>query len=407
MIKTICWSKFWNFFGYGFSSGIPYFWIAMTFPTYVADQHMAQHFSWISLLFLPYTFKPLWALGIEYILHRYHPQRARCLKAVLFASQVGIMSALVYLSHHIHLGGMLLKNLWVWTLILGFFGSIQDIIMEGYRIQASDEQSVLSQYLFGTQTGFRVAGIVMSSGTLCIAHYWSWSYAISVLIGCMGIVTLFTVWTVNFHAMPQAKSSYSTQLRETLHDLFSRSAMPFSFFLHLLSYKVIDGFIRWMWPVFLINQGYSKLELTYADKGLGWLSVVVGGFIAQRVLTNYSIKKSLIGWAFLQTAAYSLMFLQYSVGKHLGVLFINSCIQQTLSGAGNLLIWVYISHYCYGNNVMIKSSIASSVFSLERVGVAWCSSLIYQSVAPHTFFMLGIILCSMFSIIFMYRWRAL
>lgn len=405
MIKNICWTQFWRFFGCGFSSGIPYFWIAMTLPMYVADKHMATHFSWISFLFFPYTLKPLWAVGLDYAAHRYYAQKARWLKAILLISQTCIMCALLCISGHINSSNM--NFLWFWTLVLGFFGSIQDIIMEGYRIQASDQQEIMGNYIFGTQTGFRVAGLAMSSGALCLAHYWSWTYAMYALMGCMGGIIVVTGFTVNLNSAPKSVRhvvpSYGAQLRKTLQTMFSWESLPVSFFSYLFSYKIIDGFIRWMCPVFLVNQGYSKLELMYADKGLGWASVLLGGIIAQKALTVCSVRKALGGWAVLQTAAYGIMLLQWYVGKHLGVLFVSSCIHQTLSGAGNLLIWVYISGYCYGNDAMMKYSIVSSAFSLERICVAWCSSVLYQNLDPCMFFILGILFSSIASIILMYE----
>jgi PAT family beta-lactamase induction signal transducer AmpG len=402
MIKNICWTQFWRFFGCGFSSGIPYFWIAMTLPMYGADQYMATHFSWISFLFLPYTLKPLWAVGLDYATHRYQAQKALWLKTILLISQACIVYALLCIAGHINDSNI--TCVWFWTIVLGFFGSIQDIIMEGYRIQASDRQETMGNYIFGTQTGFRVAGLVMSSGALCIAHYWSWTYAMYALMGCMGAIFVTTGLSVNLNTAPKpvraSALSYGVQLRTTLEEMFTWGSLPVSFFLHLFSYKIIDGFIRWMWPVFLVNQGYSKLELMYADKGLGWASVLLGGIIAQKALTVYTVRKALGGWAILQTAAYVIMPLQWYVGKHLGILFISSCMHQTLSGAGNLLVWVYISRYCYGDDAMMKYSIVSSVFSLERICVAWCSSVLYQHVDPCVFFIFGILFSCIASVAF-------
>ncbi|WP_162480151.1 AmpG family muropeptide MFS transporter [Holospora elegans] len=376
----------------GFISGVPYFWVAMTLPLCIANQTgHAQYFKKLSILFLPYVFKPCFA-AVLHIVASFFGSR-NFLKYTVLIAQACIVWCL-YQSAQCTTP-LQFEKLWAFGFIIACFGAIQDIVTEGYRIDVSKNQSFSAENLFGNQTGFRIAGLFVSSGALGIAHYGSWKLSGYVIIFGISIAMMM----IALDSLPYKKSLvnkfdfflYCATLKKELKDFFFWNRVPFWLLIHLFAYKVIDAFIRWMLPLFLYTQGYSNIELMYADKGVGWVSFLFGGFFAHKILKYISLKKTLFGWSLLQTAAYSTCVLQWYVGKHMGLIFLNALIHQMLSGAGNILIWVRISDYCRSSHTMMRYSIMSSCFTLDRLCVVWCASWIYGQTEPIVFFLVGII----------------
>ena len=395
--------QFGRFLLLGFLSGVPYFWIAITLPLCVANQTgYSGYFKGLSVLFLPYAIKPFFASILHYCAA--FVQHRCFLKYSVLSAQSVIMLCLYHSAQCMN--PLAFKKLWMWSLIIACFGAIQDIILEVYRITVSEKSTHSSENLLGNQTGFRLAGLFVSSGALGLAHYGSWklsSYGIilGISIGMIVIVLDSSFSKVSFPQEPGCLS-YWNSLKKELDDFFSWDRVPWWLLIHLFAYKVIDAFIRWMLPVFLYKQGYSNIELMYADKGLGWASVLLGGFLAHKILHHISLKNALLGWGILQTMADSTCLLQWYFGKHMGLLFFNSFIHQLLSGGGNLLVWVYISDYCRSSHTMMRYSIVSSCFTLDRLCVAWCASWIYGCTEPVLFFILAMVFAALSSMTFLY-----
>ena len=359
--------QFGRFLLLGFLSGVPYFWIAITLPLCIANQTgHSGYFKGLSVLFFPYVIKPFFASVLHYcaasVSHRYF------LKYAVLSAQTVIMGCL-YQSAQCMIP-LEFEKLWVWSFIIACAGAIQDIILEAYRITVSKTSVLSSQNLLGNQTGFRLAGLFVSSGALGLAHYGSWklsSYGIILGISiAMMVIVLDSSFSKTLFTKEPESLSYWNSLKKELTDFFSWHRVPWWLLIHLFSYKITDAFIRWMLPVFLYKQGYSNIELMYADKGLGWGSVLLGGFCAHKILCHISLKSALLGWGILQTMADSTCLVQLYLGKHMGLLFFNSFIHQLLSGGGNLLIWIYISDYYRSSHTMMRYSIISSCFTLDR-----------------------------------------
>ncbi|WP_129591971.1 hypothetical protein [Holospora curviuscula] len=301
--------------------------------------------------------------------------------------------------------------LWIWGCVIACFGAIQDIILEGYRINVSKPQISSTQNLLGNQTGFRLAGLFVSSGALGISHYGSWKLASYVIIGAISIAMLLigvnSPFPRELFTKEQESSSYWASLKKELKDFFSWNRFPLVLLIHLFAYKMIDAFIRWMLPLFLYGQGYSNIELMYADKGLGWGSVLLGGFVAHKALQRIPLKWALLAWGIAQTIADSTCLFQWYLGKHMGLLFFNSFLHQMLSGVGNLLIWVYISDYCRSSHTMMRYSIISAWFTLDRLCVTWCASLVYGRTHFLTFLALGMLFSALSAMTFLYSQKVM
>ncbi|ETZ07456.1 putative transporter AmpG 3 [Holospora obtusa F1] len=384
-------------------SGIPYFWISLTLPLCIANQaKQAEYFKGLSILFLPYVFKPLFAAVLhilEKLLIRHH-----FIKYSVLSAQAVIVFCLYQSAQYTN--PFQFEKLWMFGIIIACFGAIQDIVSEGYRIEISKTCSFSVRNLFGNQTGFRIAGFFVSSGALGIAHYGSWkisSYVIMIgLMISMIVIMMDPLFSVSFSTKDLKLQSYWCALKDEFKDMFFQNRIPFWVFIHLFSYKVIDAFIRWILPLFLYSQGYSNIELMYADKGMGWIGFLLGGFFAHKSLQYASLKQSLLGWGIVQTVGYSTYLLQWNTGKHMGLIFFNAFIHQILSGSGNILIWIYISNYCRSSHTMMRYSIISAYFTLDRLCVVWCASWLYGNTNPGLFFVLGILFSACSVLTFLY-----
>lgn len=197
----------------GFSSGIPIFLIFSTLSFWLSEAGIQRStitmFSWAALA---YAFKFIWAPLIDRLPLPYLTRKLGKRRGWLLVSQILVAIAIcsmAFTDPSIHGGSVgpfsSLTFMAISAIFLGFSSATQDIIVDAYRIELTQDTSVQTVMASTYNAGYRIATIVTQLGALLFAAslgtamgnyiYEAWQSTYLLMAGLMmiGIVTTLVI----------------------------------------------------------------------------------------------------------------------------------------------------------------------------------------------------------------------
>ena len=172
----------------GFAAGLPNLLIFDTLSAWLRDSGVTlEMIGFFGLATLSYALKFVWAPLLDRtnipVLTKWLGHR----RSWMLVTQLMVILGLWMISGsnpQTNLAGVAL-----FAVIVGFFGATQDIAIDAWRIEASDDtrHGVMAA---AYQLGYRVAQIVAGFIPLALAQYYNWnlSYAVMAALMCIGLV---------------------------------------------------------------------------------------------------------------------------------------------------------------------------------------------------------------------------
>ncbi len=378
-LLTFCDKQILSIFLFGFSSGLPFLLTLSTLTIWLKESGVNN--TTIGLFVattIPYTFKFLWGPMVDQVkipfLSVFLGQR----RSWALLAQIVLVFMLLGLGASDPKSNILETALWAFG--VAFFSAIQDIVLEAYRIEIVTETqkgAAASAIVLGWRMGMMTSG----AGALFLAATFSWQIAYDIMAACMlvGLITTLCspspptlVFSPAPHLSVQAKtherfwhwisSTYGPPLKELWQTYDWRIVLAFIVF-----YKVGDTTLNVMNTPFLVELGFSKLEIAHVAKFFGIFAMIVGGFVGGLFLNRYGILPSLILCASLQFLS-SLMFVaQALVGHNLSVLILTIGIENLTCGLGATAFIAYLSSLCSIPHTATHFALLSSFGSLTRI----------------------------------------
>ena len=276
----------------GFSCGLPYMLIFTTLSAWLRDVGISLTIigfvSWAALM---YSLKFLWSPIIENI-------------DIPGLNQLGKRKSWIIFSQFMCLIGIAsisffdpTTNLTMITLLafyIAFFGSIQDISVDAYRIELTDlrnQGDLAASYQFG----YRISILFATSVALILAENLSWNLIYFLLSSLMFLGILSTVFGNNPLTVTNRKKYFKTLL-ESFMDLLNRYGLISSALILFIiaSYRLTDIIVGPMAMPFYLDMGYSKIEIGSLVKTVALVMSIFGFFIGGFIIKIFEIKRSLI-----------------------------------------------------------------------------------------------------------------
>lgn len=367
-----------SIFLFGFSSGIPFLLTLSTLTLWLKESGLSNKTIGLFIIAtIPYTFKFLWGPMVDRmrlpLLFSFLGQR----RSWALVSQISLVFMLLGLGTSDPKEYIFQTALWAFG--VAFFSAIQDISVESYRIEIIDEDQKGSA-ASSTYLGYRMGMMASGVGALYLATIFSWATAYMVMAALIGIgilTTLFSPSPPTFKLTPAPslkkvslynqlrewiKSTYGLPLKDLLQTLDWRVVLAFIFF-----YKVGDTTLSVMNIPFLVELGFSKLEIANVAKFFGISAMIVGGIVGGLFLNRFGILSSLILCAILQILT-SLMFVaQTLVGCDLNFLILTIGFENLSCGLGAASFIAYLSSLCRTPYTATHFALLSSFGSLARI----------------------------------------
>lgn len=175
----------------GFSSGLPLYLVGNTMGYWMRDGGSElSAIGFLSWVGLAYTLKFVWAPIIDKtnvpLLGRLGHRRGWIL-----ASQLVVATGLIGMAVIQPVGGLVVFG--VMALIAAFASATQDIVVDAWRIEISDNGEELGLLSAGSQLGYRTALLVTDALILILAAHigWSLSYWVMALLMGIGMLAVF------------------------------------------------------------------------------------------------------------------------------------------------------------------------------------------------------------------------
>lgn len=390
----------------GFSAGLPFLLVFATLSAWLRQYGVSRTaIGFISWIGITYSFKFVWSPVVDRVplplLTRWLGRR----RSWMLLAQTGIGLGLLGMSFCDPRTDLF--ALVVYALIVAFSSATQDIAMDAFRIEVSDENlqgATAATYQFGYGIAAR---LFAGAGALYIAEFASWPTAYRLMAACalVGFVTTLII------SEPKTRISSGTAeregkvadfaarlgplphwLRETLIFLYSAIVCPFvDFFvryrLHGLTLLAFIGLFRLsdiamgvMANPFYVDMGFSLEQIANITKLYGFVMSMLGAFLGGVLVFRVGAPRLLASSVFL-IAASNLAFAWLA---HVGqpdmlILTVAISVDNLVTGMAGTIFIAFLSSLTNAAYTATQYALFTSIMTLPGKLIAGYSGWIVDS----------------------------
>jgi MFS transporter, PAT family, beta-lactamase induction signal transducer AmpG len=308
----------------GFSAGLPFLLVFSTLSAWLRAFGVTRTaIGFISWIGITYSFKFVWSPVVDRVPL---PLATRWLgrrRSWMLLAQSGIglgLLAMSFCDPRVDLWWLV-----VFALIVAFSSATQDIALDAFRIEATDE-SLQGATAATYQLGYRIAVLAAGAGALYIAEFGSWplAYRVMAALALVGITTTLSI------AEPEKRIAAGTAEREGKVADFAASlgAMPswlsetLVFLYGAIVCPFVDFFVRYRWHgitllafiglfrlsdiamgvmanPFYIDMGFSLQQIANVTKIYGFVMSILGALLGGALVFRVGASRLLAPSVFL------------------------------------------------------------------------------------------------------------
>lgn len=332
----------------GIASGLPIVLILSTLKALLVDGGFnLKTIGFFSLVSIPYTFKFCFAPIMDSfsvpILTKLLGQR----RSWIMLSQIALIVFISLLGFAGIAGNI--SAIAILALLVAFSSASQDIVIDAYRIEIvekEDQGLAASFYVYGYRIGMLVSG----AGALVLADIMSWGAVYLIMAAFMVTGLLTTIFAEDSRkGWKQKKYNFASWCDEAIitpFKDFGKHPKWLIILLFIVCFKLSDVFAGNLTLPFLLEVGFSKIEIASIVKTFGLAATLFGVFAGGVLVKKLGINKSL--W--IASIAQMVSNLAFSYQSHIGydsnVLYFVIFIENFSGGIGDSVFVAYLSGLC-------------------------------------------------------------
>jgi len=344
----------------GFASGLPLALSGETLRVWMADRGVdLGAIGLLALASLPYTLKFLWAPlvdGLDVpVLSRLLGRR----RGWLFAAQLALMAAIVFLALQDPLQAPALVGLG--ALLVAAASATQDIVIDTLRVETLpvDEQAA---GMAGYVAAYRIGMLVSGAGVIAFTAWlefkgfgkdvvWPIAYAGAGALLVLGMLATLLAReprdaAEGTGAPPPGLARVVDAAKGAFTDFLARDA-ALAVLLFVILFKVCDALAGAMTAPFVIKGlGYDKATYAAIVKGVGLIASLVGGFAGGWVASAMPLARSLWLAAGLQMLSNLVFVWLYYQPVGAGALTVAIVFENFTGAIGTVIFVAYLSALC-------------------------------------------------------------
>jgi len=377
----------------GFSGGVPLALIATVLSTWLTELGTSKtSIGLFTLVAIPYSFKYLWSPFVDG-LHIPILEKLGKRRSWLLATQVFVMCAIFFMGSINPLTNMTLCA--ILAIIVAFFSATQDIVIDAYRIEHLDvhEQGLgAAVYSYG----YRIALYISGALPLIIATYFTWqaAYIAAGLLVMVGVITTLVIEEPNKHKeKPKYKSTFEFFNKIIIAPFKNFTKIPnwHIVIIFVVLFKLGDAMAGIMTTPFLLDTGFSKIEIVSIVKTYGLITTFIGLFIGGVMVTKLTFRESLLFSGLAQMLSNLMFVYQDYVGYDSIALICTITVENLASGMGATVMIAYLSSLCSLKFAATQYALLSSIVTLSRNIISGFSGIIVDNFNWTTFFLVSTI----------------
>lgn len=419
----------------GISSGFPLTLLLSSLGFWLIDEGISKStIGLLTLSLLPYSLKFLWAPLLDGLrlplLHKILGRRRSWLILILG----GLGLAIFGLATTSPVDDPLMFGLM--ALLVCFMSASQDLVIDAYRIEIlTDEEMPAGAAM--TQFGYRVGNLIAGVMTLLLADWYSWE--ISYLT--MPILLVFALIPALIFGEPEVRgqkliegeratarelarrltrrltrkstrestreltrelarelaSGQSSVMGKLVENTYMTVVIPFKEFierrgwwvilLFIVLLKVGDSLAAVMTAPLIGDLGFSKAEIIWANKTVGFIAVLVGAFFGGVLLNRLGTYRGLMVAAILMMVTNLSFALLAESGRNVDVLVFTIGFENFATGMGGTIAIAYLSGLCNLAYTATQYALLSSFASLGRLLIGSPSGFLQEAIGYTEFFL--------------------
>jgi len=391
----------------GISSGLPLALVVSTLKILLLERGFdIKTIGFFSLVSIPYSIKFLYAPIIDSckvpLLTNLIGQR----RSWIITTQIG----LIILISCLGVSGVFanILTISIFALLVALFSASQDIVIDGYRIELikKEDQGLAAGCAV---YGYRIGMLLSGAGALALAEIMRWDavyFIMSLIIAAAIIATLLARETrENFQVSHKDFSSwFNNSVINPLRDFIKRPAWLFIIFF-IITFKLADAFAGNLTLPFLVEVGFSKIEIASIAKTFGLFATLFGILIGGILVKKIGVLKSLWIAAIMQALSNLSFCYLAKIGYDINLLYLVIFIENFSGGIGDAVFVAYLSGLC---NVVFSATqyaLLSSLATVARTILVSPAGIFVQDYGWYNFFIISTIMAipSLFFLIYIQK----
>jgi PAT family beta-lactamase induction signal transducer AmpG len=310
----------------------------------------------------PYLLKPLWAPLIDRYPMPFLGRRRGWILAMQIALAAGI--ALFALQNP----ASSLAPIAVCAVAIVFFSATQDIAIDAYRtdVAAPSERGLAAA---ATNLGYRSAAWTASALALVIAGAVGWRAAFLLLAGIMLVFCVATVWAPSSHNDYRPRSLRESIVEPLRELLGTPSAL--TLLLVVLLFKVGDAFANKLFTPFMMDVGFTKIEIGLIVKALFTASALVGSVLGGILMVRLGLLRSMLAFGVLQALSNLLYCALAVAGKSYAIMAAAVIIEHIAGAMGGIALVALIMALCDARYTAFQYALLSALALLPRYSLGY------------------------------------
>ena len=341
----------------GYASGLPLLLTGETLGTWMATQKVdLKTIGVFTLVGLSYNLKFLWAP----LLDRYPLPFLGRRRGWMLVFQLALLAGILVLGTMDPAGAPGAAALV--AVAVAFFGASHDVVIDGYRadlLKPEERAAGVSIFILGYRLGMLVAG----AATLVLVKKLGWStvYRMAGLTMVIGIVA--TIFAPEPEARARPPQSITDAYIKPFADLLQRRGAVVILALVLL-YRFGYAVAQPMSSPFLVQLGFTTMDIGVVKKGVGLVATLLGGLAAGAWVSRLGTRRALLIFGATQAFIHLAWLALYYTGPNPSMLALTIGVENFFMGLATTAFDAYLMTLCNSSFSATQYAVLSSMTSL-------------------------------------------
>ena len=357
----------------GFCAGLPLPLIGATMSARLMDSGLSlTSIGLFALAGTPYALKFLWSPLIDTIKIPFLNNLLGKRRSWLLLTQI-ILFILFFIISTIDP----MKDLYMLAVLVcsaAFISATQDIALDAYRIELHPDKDLaagIATYVLG----YRIALIVAGAGALYLAEFLSWHVAFKIMSLCFLIGPIILIFLPNNSVIDNSDRNVANipnflqWIKKAVLDPFIEFSQRQSWvwiLIFIAIYKLGDALAGNMTTPFLLDIGFSKIQIANIVKVIGLAATLIGLFLGGLLVAKYNIISVLFVGGFLQMFSNLFFAFQGIIGVNTNFLMLTISIENLAGGIGTAAFLAYLSKLVDSRYIATQFALLTSFMALSR-----------------------------------------
>lgn len=381
----------------GIASGVPIALTASTLSAMLEENGLSlATIGLFGAVATPYAFKYLWSPLVDNIripiLYRFLGHR----RSWLIIVQIFLAAAIIAMgmvNPITHIGALAIL-----ATMVAFLSATQDIVIDAFRIELlkeSEQGAGAASVVFGYRIGMLISG----AGALYMATTFGWAATYL----CMPLVFIPAMIIALLYKAPEVKQFALDDANFSIADWLTHSFIsPFTAFIKqekwlwlllLVSfYKLSDAYLGMMTTPFLLQTGFTKIEIAQVVKLFGLIATFCGFFVGGYLASQVSIKGALVIGIILQSLSNLSFVAQAMMGHDITTLMWVISVENFCSGVSGTILIAFIVSITNRNFTATHYALLSSLAVIGRALFSSTAGIVVENTGWVNFFFISAIL---------------